>query len=312
MANFNPFRRFLGYVYGSMKIMRKKVVIFIVFLMVLCRFTPLWASDNLQQFCENLLEKDNIKGCIIVYDIKKDKIRTVTSPNIALKNYYPMGSVFKIITAFVMYDEKIINDSTRITCKNYYKIQNNDYICSKPGGHGEVNLSKAIAYSCSIYFYNFCGRLNGDNFIRSVRVLLDDKKNKCIIKKPSDVKSLADMSVGEGGFVLIRPIQMVNLIKHLIKEDIKIDKRYYIAVKMGMRLSSEDGTSQRAGINVAGKTGTPTDIKRKNKFHGWFIGWAPAKNPETAIVVFLEDGKGYEAAQIAGKVATEAQSLKHL
>jgi len=279
--------------------------VFLLFIVGACHGMPLHA-DNLQNFCENLLKKDNIKGCIIVYDIKNDKIKAVTSPNIAFKNYYPMGSVFKIVTAFALYDEKIINNSTRVNCKNYYKIQNKDYICSKPGGHGEVNLSKAIAYSCSVYFYNFYGK-----FCRGTlqcaptdyaRLLLDDKHNKCKIKEPKDLSGLADMSAGEGGFVLIRPVQMINLIKHLTKEDIKVDKKYYIAVKEGMKLSAENGTSQRAGINIAGKTGTPADIKRKNKFHGWFIGWTPAKNPETAVVVFLEDGKGYEAAEIAGKI----------
>lgn len=283
------------------------MTIMMLFLTVFCR-SPLRASENLQQFCENLLKKDNIKGCIIVYDIKNDKIAAVTSPNIALKNYYPMGSVFKIVTALALYDEKIINSSTSINCKNYYRIQNKDYICTKPGGHGEVNLSKAIAYSCSVYFYNFCGRLSGDKLICCARLLLNDKKNKCVIKKPSDAAGLADMSAGEGGFILIHPVQMVNLIKHLIKEDIKVDKKYYIVVKEGMRLCCINGTAYgRGGVTpplqyAAGKTGTPSDIKRKNKFHGWFIGWTPVKNPETAVVVFLEDGKGYEAAKIAGKV----------
>lgn len=282
--------------------MSKKVVIFIVFLLVMCHLTPLWALDNLQGFCENLLKKDNIKGSIIVYDIKNDKIAAIVSPNIALKNYYPMGSVFKIVTALALYDEKIINSSTNINCKNYYRIQNKDYICSKPGGHGKVNLSEAIAYSCSVYFYNFCGKLNDENFIRCARALLDDKKNKCIIKKASGMKDLADMSVGEDGFVLIKPIQMINLLKHLIAEDIKVDKKYYFAVKEGMRASCENGTSRSINFNAAGKTGTPEDINHKDKFHGWFIGWSPAKNPKVAVIVFLEDGKGYEAAAIAGKV----------
>ena len=53
------------------------------------------------------------------------------------------------------------------------------------------------------------------------------------------------------------------------------------------------GTASRQlrdlSVKVAGKTGTAqTGIAGAN--HGWFAGFAPADDPEIALVVFLEEG----------------------
>jgi penicillin-binding protein 2 len=61
---------------------------------------------------------------------------------------------------------------------------------------------------------------------------------------------------------------------------------------------------------VAGKTGTAE--AGNGVPHSWFIGFAPAENPEVAIVVMVEHG-GYgsgAASQIARKVLEEYFKLK--
>ena len=66
------------------------------------------------------------------------------------------------------------------------------------------------------------------------------------------------------------------------------------------------GTGTRAaisGITVAGKTGTAENETKKD--HSWFVGFAPAEDPEIAVAVILEyDGSsgGQAAAPIAGSV----------
>jgi cell division protein FtsI/penicillin-binding protein 2 len=45
------------------------------------------------------------------------------------------------------------------------------------------------------------------------------------------------------------------------------------------------------GMNVAGKTGT-----------AFFVGYAPAETPEIAVVVFLAQGRGLDAAAIVQPV----------
>lgn len=73
----------------------------------------------------------------------------------------------------------------------------------------------------------------------------------------------------------------------------------------------ESGTGTKARISgtaVAGKTGTAQNEKSaqgEGFDHAWFIGFAPAENPEIAVAVILEyqgKGGGQAAAPIAGSV----------
>jgi peptidoglycan glycosyltransferase len=56
----------------------------------------------------------------------------------------------------------------------------------------------------------------------------------------------------------------------------------------------DKGTGRNAaikGIKVAGKTGTAENelsVNEKNKEHAWFVGFAPAENPQIAVAVILE------------------------
>lgn len=69
------------------------------------------------------------------------------------------------------------------------------------------------------------------------------------------------------------------------------------------------------GTNTAGKTGT-ADYKLPNGEnavpHSWFVGFAPADNPQVAIAVIVENGGlgGGAAAQTAGKVIKAALNTK--
>ncbi|MBM4421140.1 MAG: hypothetical protein FJ034_06080, partial [Chloroflexi bacterium] len=58
-----------------------------------------------------------------------------------------------------------------------------------------------------------------------------------------------------------------------------------------------------AGVAVAGKTGT-AEVAPGFAPHGWFIGFAPASEPQVAIAVILENVPrgGEDAAPVAATV----------
>lgn len=63
----------------------------------------------------------------------------------------------------------------------------------------------------------------------------------------------------------------------------------------------ENGTGKPAripGVQVAGKTGTAQDQKGQPP-HAWFTGFAPADNPQVAVVVIVENG-GTEGSEATG------------
>ncbi|MBM3664603.1 MAG: hypothetical protein FJW92_02255 [Actinobacteria bacterium] len=90
----------------------------------------------------------------------------------------------------------------------------------------------------------------------------------------------------------------------------------YIASEVGRMMQSvvSEGTGTRAGLaglSIAGKTGTAeTGDPERNQ--AWFIGYAPADDPEVAVAVVIEDTSGTggtEAAPVAGEVMRTALSV---
>jgi cell division protein FtsI/penicillin-binding protein 2 len=55
------------------------------------------------------------------------------------------------------------------------------------------------------------------------------------------------------------------------------------------------------GMKIAGKTGT-SEAPGRPQSHGFFVGYAPAEKPEIAIMVYVERGRGGDAAALAQPV----------
>jgi penicillin-binding protein 2 len=73
--------------------------------------------------------------------------------NKGIQGQYPAGSVFKIITAIAGLESGLITPNTQFTCTGNFPYGNRDFRCWKEGGHGTLNLHRAIVESCDIYFY---------------------------------------------------------------------------------------------------------------------------------------------------------------
>jgi hypothetical protein len=58
------------------------------------------------------------------------------------------------------------------------------------------------------------------------------------------------------------------------------------------------------GMRIAGKTGTASSANSA-RTQGFFVGYAPAEKPEIALVVFIERGRGMDAAALAQPVLAE-------
>ena len=126
--------------------------------------------------------------------------------------------------------------------------------------------------------------------------------NEGVIMKPYLVKSVSDKN---------NKVLTETIVKKLYKFT---DAKTAELIKEMMVEVVNNGTGQKSaisGVEVAGKTGTAQNEKSnqgEGNDHAWFIGFAPAENPEIAIAVILEyqskDG-GQIAAPIARKVILE-------
>jgi penicillin-binding protein 2 len=80
--------------------------------------------------------------------------------NKAIQGEYPPGSTYKIITALAGLEEGVIDESTEFYCPGHHRFGNRIYRCWKRAGHGKVDIIKALAQSCDVYFYQV-GQLLG-------------------------------------------------------------------------------------------------------------------------------------------------------
>jgi len=148
--------------------------------------------------------------------------------NKAIQGEYPPGSTYKIITAIAGFEEGIIDESTQVFCPGSYRFGNRTYRCWKKGGHGQVEIRKAISESCDVYFYKVGELLGVDRLAWYAKAsglgtptgINLDKEAKGLIptaawkKKRTGVPwqkgETLSVAIGQG-FNLATPLQMVGM-----------------------------------------------------------------------------------------------------
>ena len=148
--------------------------------------------------------------------------------NKAIQGEYPPGSTYKIITALAGLEEGVIDASTEFFCPGYHRFGNRIYRCWKAGGHGNVDIIKAVAQSCDVYFYQVGQLLGVDRLAWYAKAgglgartgINLGKESKGLIptaawkKKRTGVPwqrgETLSVAIGQG-FNLATPLQMVDL-----------------------------------------------------------------------------------------------------
>ncbi len=103
----------------------------------------------------------------------RDLIRNPRAPltNKAVAGVYPPGSTFKMMVAIAALEAGIITTGERVFCNGVYKYGDGRFHCwrAKYGGHGHVDMHKAIEQSCDVYFYEVARRLGIDKIAETAR-----------------------------------------------------------------------------------------------------------------------------------------------
>ncbi len=91
--------------------------------------------------------------------------------NKAAGGLYPPGSTFKMMVAVAALEDGLIKPEDKVFCNGLYKLGKGRFHCwrAKYGGHGHVNLHKAIVQSCDIYFYDLAKKLGVDRIAETAR-----------------------------------------------------------------------------------------------------------------------------------------------
>jgi len=78
--------------------------------------------------------------------------------NRVIQGQYAPGSTFKIAMAIAALEEGVITPSTTFYCPGHLAVYNSVRRCV-PGGHGVVDVRRALARSCNVFFYQVGIRL---------------------------------------------------------------------------------------------------------------------------------------------------------
>ncbi|MEG6615245.1 penicillin-binding transpeptidase domain-containing protein [Peptococcaceae bacterium 1198_IL3148] len=263
--------------------------------------------------------------------------------NRAFQGAYPPGSVIKPAIAVAALEADNQLATGKFNCPGY--LEQNGVKLADNGVHGQVDLTQALVVSCNTTFGQLGVSLGktkletalGDFGFNSDFDLPIDVRPSTITNDDNiEKQELAEAAIGQGE-LLVSPLQMAmvastianngilmqpylvqeiiaptgettmqhqpQILKQVTTEDIA---RF---VNQGMVGVVERGTGKTAaisGISVAGKTGTAEN--QQGQPHAWFIGFAPAHDPQIALAVIVENGGsgGTVAAPIAQQMILEA------
>jgi penicillin-binding protein 2 len=217
----------------------------------------------------------------------------------AISSFYAPGSTFKVLMTVVGLETGAITPSTTIFCPGSVVIYNRQFMCWKKGGHGTVDVHRALVQSCNVFYY-LLGRKVGIDAISKYAKMFgigelsgidipgESRGNppsaewkQRIHKEPWYPGDTISVSIGQG-LLAVTPVQMATMISavanggtlvrpHLARDakteptKIPVSAGTLALIRDALADVVEEGTATKAQlgpIHVAGKTGTAQVFKK--------------------------------------------------
>ena len=258
--------------------------------------------------------------------------------NRSINGRYPPGSTFKVITAASILNGDL---NQNYDDEGIQTIDGRDFKNAEGAVYGNVDLKDAMTHSVNTYFVSKGAALGkeklgstADQFYFNKKIPFDLPVSPSVFdyKKNIPKTTLAASAIGQGD-VLVTPLHMAMVAsavandgkmmepilvrevedpkgKSIRKHDAKVLQES-IGEETAKTLNEymisvvENGAGKRAAMRrtkVAGKTGTAENASGEN--HAWFIGYAPANDPQVAVSVIVEQA-GRSGASIAAPMARD-------
>ncbi len=258
------------------------------------------------------------------------------------------GSTVKPLLAYIAARAGTLSPDTRFTCEGRYAPMPG-FRCYDQ--HGELDLVSALRTSCNAYFFNLAQKtglekiragFEGFGFGEPTGLVSDESSGK--IPDDAALRHLAPDPKAKAlwpGFTLLiglghGPIQVTlaqltsayaDLALRLTRESDQkaqakelqlIDQQILQGMQACVGPEGTGSAAQVEGLEVAGKTGSAEPGhyaeagSEKGKENGWFVAFAPAKDPELVVgVVVLNGGNGgSSAAPIAKEILSGWRQTK--
>lgn len=319
-------------------------------------FLPTGLQRGLMQYDPNLINSEEVdaglqraaalalgdrEGTVIVMDAQSGRIRAIVNPHMAAEQAFAPGSTIKPFAALAALRSGVINEDSRLLCRDRYRRGDFEISCSHPKEQPPFSPSQALAFSCNYYFGELGERLSEEAFGRTLtsfgfgaRTGYSEKELEGQVPRGSHSTS---NTLGEGPSLQVTPMQLIAAYAALVngghlyvpqqapasrfvpseRARLDIEESHRTVLIDGMRGAIEYGTAVKAELaslplNILGKTGTST-ANDSARTQGWFVGFATDEGlskvttPESiklVVLVFFKRAHGAESA-VASRVVFE-------
>jgi cell division protein FtsI/penicillin-binding protein 2 len=247
---------------------------------------------------------------IVVVDIATGHLLASSPmPNVARTLVAP-GSTLKPLVLYSLIADHRWDPSRRIACTRKLTVAGRSLNCSHPPSD-PMDARQALAWSCNSYFANVTdaiplGQLR--SILAATGLLsqtgLAPSETTASFRDPRTADETRLTLLGVDG-VRVTPLELASAYRWLaLQMAAHPASPAAQTVQSGLADSASFGIAGAAslgGVPVLGKTGT-ANLGPGTPSHGWFAGLAPAGNPQAVIVVYLPQGHGANAAQVAADI----------
>ena len=252
-------------------------------------------------------------GAVVLMDVASGKILAQRNINDAAKRLEFPGSTVKPFVLMELLSSGKVNPEQKLMCRRPLYIGGRRMDCSHPAGITSFDARDAIAYSCNTYFSTVATRLDPAElaemykrigFTSPTGLVVNEAAGR--ITTATEQSQLQLQALGEWG-VEVTPLELLAAYTSLARQkregkDLGSAAPVFDGLERAVKYGMAHG-AQPAETTAAGKTGTASGMKTAQT-HGLFVGYAPADKPEIVLLVYLERGRGIDAAAIAGPLIT--------
>jgi len=153
--------------------------------------------------------------------------------NKAIAGEYAPGSTFKMIVALAALEEGVVSANSSFFCSGHIEVGDGKFHCWRREGHGHVDLSRGIAESCDIYFYEIAQKVGIDKISKMATRfglgtnlgldvpgersgLIPTKAwKRAVIGQPWVLGETLVAGIGQG-FVLTTPLQLATMTARMV------------------------------------------------------------------------------------------------
>jgi cell division protein FtsI/penicillin-binding protein 2 len=256
-------------------------------------------------------------GAIVVVSVTSQKVLASHNLAMAAAQLVRPGSTLKPFVLLELLESGKLDPTQRFLCRRPLYIGNIRMDCSHTSDVADLDADDAVAYSCNSYVAEAAFRLGERELVETLRRAgLDSPTGLAEGEAAGHIDRLIRTdeirlaALGERG-VEVTPLELLEAYRKLAlrsrTESIPLSR----PVLDGLEHAITYGTAHAAyvaGMDIAGKTGTAT-APNTTRTHGLFVGYAPANQPEIALVVYIPQGHGLDAAKLAQPVFAEYAKL---